>query len=171
MFFPDLLNLRKRQVNNHDIDILDWWLGTRKQNTRKYLNPLQFSIDCKIDFGHAIKLFTICVLDSNIKLLSVRYVVRCPNCLDVIEKQENLLNVTCYNGKSCGSCGNRLYIESLIDTSDVYFTLLKKPQENMTHDIPLGLNRGKSESLHGSQIKEIIKEDEDLGRLFSCLST
>lgn len=172
MFFPDLLNLRKRQVSKHDIDILDWWLGTRKANTRKYLNPLQFSIDCNIDLSHALKLFTICTLDSSVNLLSVRYVVRCPICTDLLDKQEKFLDLSKLSEKRCGNCGAQLKASILSDITEVYFTLLKTKEENKTSEIklPVGVGMGKPGSLQGSNIKKIINQDDDLGRLFSCLN-
>lgn len=171
MFFPDLLNLKKRQVSDHDIEVLDWWLGTRRANTRKYLNPLQFSIDCRVDIDHAMKLFTICVLDSYIQLLTVRYVLKCPNCDSVLDKQLMTFDPSSLNGKRCCNCGYHLNKKELTDASEIYFTLLKTPEPIIKNisDAPFGVDKGNTSSLQGSMLRDIVNKDDDLGRLFSCL--
>lgn len=150
MFFQDLTNLRKRQISKYDIDILDWWLGTRKQNHKKYLNPLQFSIDCKIDAAYALNLFSICVLDENVKLLSVRYIIRCQICESVLYQQTDVLNSNNVNGK-CGECGSISDIQLLVDNAEIYFTLLKKPEylSNKSFENPIGVSLGKLQACKG----------------------
>lgn len=165
MYFPPLSNLRKKQVNNHDIELLDWWLGTRRANTRKYLNPLQFSLDCRIDADYALKLFSLCALDESIDLLSVRYVSRCPNCNTVVSKQEHNF-IPSIN--RCFECGFSLGTDMLKDGVEVYFSLKQSPQDNVLIDNILGADSGNAPSLQGANVRASASNDNDLCGLFSC---
>lgn len=144
MFFQDLMNLKKRQISTHDIEMLDWWLGTRKPNHRKYLNPLQFSIDCRIDVSHALNLFSICVLDKSIQLLSVRYVSRCAFCESILSQQSEYMDIKKVR-KKCYECGSQNDERFLKENSEIFFTLLKQPDLNTT-SLPAGLSLGKHQA-------------------------
>lgn len=167
MYFPLLSNLKKRQISNHDIELLDWWLGTRRANVRKYLNPLQFSLDCRIDGDYSLKLFTLCAFDESIDLLSVRYVSRCPNCKTVLSRQEREFIPSL---SRCFECGHSLDNEMLKDGVEIYFSLKQAPIENPTLKdvVPVGAGLGNAESLQGSDIRNSMSNDNDLCGLFSC---
>jgi predicted RNA-binding Zn-ribbon protein involved in translation (DUF1610 family) len=162
------MNLKKKQISNHEIEIFDWWLGTRKSNVRKYLNPLQFSIDCSMNFDNSLKLFTFSTLEETINLLSIRYVSRCYNCNDVLSRQEDFFDVKKVS-KICPNCGERNLEEIIKDNVEIYFSLNELPRE-ISDPItqPIGIGSGKAESLQGSMIKPTIDSNDDLSRLFSC---
>jgi Family of unknown function (DUF5939) len=170
MFFPPLSNLRKRQISEYEVDILDWWLGTRKKTTLKYLNPLQFSIDCNIDVEHAIKLFSYCTLEDSIDIFEIRYVSRCPNCKTVLKKQEGYFTLS-KNTLTCPECGLKTEAKVLKDEVEVYFSLTVSASEFGNRERkPVGVPVGKAESLQGSMIKSTINNSNtDLGGLFACI--
>ncbi|MEK4024435.1 hypothetical protein [Sporosarcina sp. FSL W7-1283] len=170
MYFPSLKNLKKRQVSDHDIDIFDWWLATRKPNTRHYLNPLQFSIDCNIDSSYSLELFSYCTYEESISLFSVRYVARCPVCQTVLLKHNNVLNKSKIP-KQCYECGSNLAEDIVVDHLDVYFSLLKFPERPLAHTSPpVGVGKDNVQTLQGAQIIEKINGNEVIGKLFSCLN-
>ncbi|PQD97092.1 hypothetical protein CYL18_04245 [Pradoshia eiseniae] len=167
MYYPLLSNLRRKQINNHDIDLLDWWLGTRRANTRRHLNPLQFSLDCKIDTDHSIRLFSLCALDENLGLLSVRYVSRCPNCDTVLSTQEQEFVPKI---RDCYECGGKYNQDILKDKVEIYFSLNCAPQENIMkkEEVPIGGGQGKAVSLQGLMVRNMLETNDELSGLFEC---
>lgn len=126
MFFPCLSNLKRAKFPEQSIKLLDWWLGTRRQNTRKYINPLQFSIDCNIDIEHTLKLFSHSTYDPQIQLLRQKYVYYCPYCAHRVstnfkENEESILR--------CNNCEKPISTETLKDSTEIFFELLKAPKD------------------------------------------
>lgn len=170
MFFPCLDNLKKGKFPKQSIEMLDWWLGTRRQNTLNSLNPLQFSLDCEIDVQHSLKLFSHCVFDTEIKLLSRKYIVYCPSCSHKVFKSDNLISEMDY---LCNNCGTKITANVLPDYTELTFELLKaaQPIESNYPDVPpTGVSMGKAQSLRVSDMNTYIeKDDDDTRRLFDCL--
>lgn len=79
MFFPILIAMRNYQINEVLYNKLDAWLGTRRQSTKNFLSPMQFSIDSGIVEEDALNLFALCT-QPDINLLAIRCMVECPVC-------------------------------------------------------------------------------------------
>ena len=60
MYFQDLSIMKNYQINDYLIKKLDVWMGTRRRATWRFLNPIQFSIDCSIDLDTALMMFSLC---------------------------------------------------------------------------------------------------------------
>ena len=170
MFFPCLENLRRAKFPQQSIELFDWWLGTRRQNTIHNLNPLQFSLDCNIDFQHALKIFSRCVFDSEISILSRKLTIICPNCSNDIQKTEGSIDK---KKLECVNCGTKVTELLLPDCTIISFKLLKSPEKELEghplDDIPNGSSRGNVPSLRVSEIQNKIESDEDIRRLVDCL--
>lgn len=79
MYFPILNTLTRYRIDDFISNKLDVWLGTRRRAVRKFLSPIQFSLDSEIDEDTAISLFVICT-GRDIGLLKQRYSIECPHC-------------------------------------------------------------------------------------------
>lgn len=126
MYFPVLENLKTKKFYEQDILLLDRWLGSRPKNTWKYLNPLQFALDCSINEELATNLFVSCTIDENIDLFEVRLLIKCPNCENVVAKEIGLL-ISGLEEDICAECFEELDWEILKDETEVYFSLKKQP--------------------------------------------
>ncbi|MDF2903009.1 MAG: hypothetical protein K0S25_647 [Bacillus sp. (in: firmicutes)] len=160
MFFPCLNNLKKAKFPDKSVDILDWWLGTRRSNTLKTINPLQFSIDCDISLEHTLDLFTAGVYRFDVKLLKPRYIIDCPICshkiVDSYIEPKNL-------ELTCKECGFKLNENVIRESTEIYFILLKKPR-NINFDNNSALYKGnnfskKAASLRMSDIEKSSSSD------------
>lgn len=137
MYFPVLEDLKR--VNKIEIDLLDWWVGTRKKNTWKYLNPLQFSVDCGISDETALNLFVECTLQEDVKLFEVRTLLRCPQCRTVISKENGTFNIENKFPNKCSDCRESIDYELLKDDIEIYFSLLVPPSPTtISKHMPLG---------------------------------
>jgi DNA-directed RNA polymerase subunit RPC12/RpoP len=124
MFFPCLSNLKKAKFPEKSIEIFDWWLGTRRANTLKTINPIQFSIDCDISLEHTLQLFSAGVYRFDIKLMKPRYITNCPVCSHKIidnYSKPNTIELT------CSECGFKLNENIIRESTEIYFVLLKQP--------------------------------------------
>ncbi|GLI83473.1 hypothetical protein ANABIO32_11660 [Rossellomorea marisflavi] len=161
MFYPKLKNLKKERIPDYSIDKLDWWLGTRRQNTRKFVNPLQFSLDCNIDINHALKLFSYCTFGQEVKLLRKKYVTLCPICEHRIATnyQEPVKK-----GIRCNNCETDIPNEYFVDHISIFFELLESPRDYIP-DIELESESiiKKAPSLRVSEV--MGNTDEDIRRL------
>lgn len=165
MFFPCLESLKKGKFPEQSVDIYDWWLGTRRKNTYKSLNPLQFSNDCRIDMNHAIQLFSYCVFDEKIKLLQRRYTLYCPICdHKVLSTIESIPNKSVI----CKNCSTEINPILLSDHITITFELLQSPQLIQDSTTPIGINSGNVYGLRVSHLQELAKEDDDIRRLYDC---
>ena len=124
MFFPCLENLKKEKFPEQSIALFDWWLGTRRQNNLKSLNPLQFSLDCNINIEHSLQLFAYSVFDQKINLLKQKFKLFCPACEHKVEPydQQNAKGYTCQN------CSAKISIDLLPDYTELTFELLRSPE-------------------------------------------
>ncbi|MGG0188246.1 hypothetical protein [Bacillus rhizoplanae] len=170
MFFPCLESLKKAKFPEQSVEMLDWWLGTRRQNTLNSLNPLQFSLDCEIDIQHALKLFSHCVFDSEIELLRRKYTVYCPNCSHKVFKSDDRIVA---ENLICPNCCTKIVANILPDSTELTFELLKaaKVIESDSPDFSMRVaNRGKAQGLRVSDEDTYNNEDnEEIRRLFDCL--
>ncbi|MCC6082750.1 hypothetical protein [Bacillus thuringiensis] len=170
MFFPCLDNLKKVKFPKQSVELFDWWLGTRRQNTLSSLNPLQFSLDCEIDIQHSLKLFSHCVFDPEIELLRRKYTVYCPSCSHKVFKSDERI---AQKEVICQNCGTKITANLLPDSTELTFELLKAAQaiESESLDFqPRGGSGGKAQGLRVSDMDRYIDEDDsDTRRLFDCL--
>jgi predicted RNA-binding Zn-ribbon protein involved in translation (DUF1610 family) len=170
MFFPCLENLRKAKFPQQSIDLFDWWLGTRRQNTLHNLNPLQFSLDCNLDLQHSLKIFSHCVFDPEIALLSRNLSVVCPNCGKTIQKTKESIDK---KRLKCTNCGTVVSETLLSDCTIISFELLKLPERPLEghplETIPNGVFRGNAPSLRVSDLQKNSEGDDDIRRLIDCL--
>lgn len=163
MYFQDLDHLKK--FNRHDVLELDHWIATRRKNTWKYLNPLQFSLDKNINESIALDLFLACTLDIN--LFEVRTIARCPECSTVLFKKAgyNILNT---KDIYCPECYTFIPKDFLDDEIEIYFSLLKEPLP--TNDKPSGITENakkKANTLSMSKIRELSPSQEAIEKLLS----
>ena len=122
MYYPCLENLRRAKFPNQSIELLDWWLGTRRQNTKKSINPLQFSLDCEIDIEHTLRLFSKCTYDPQIKLFKKRYVTYCPYCDHRIRTSSEELEHT---PLQCSNCGMSISNDIIIHQTELLFEIIR----------------------------------------------
>lgn len=115
--------MRNYRINEVLFNKLDAWLGTRRQATKKFLNPYQFSIDSGINEEDALNLFALCT-QSEIDLLAMRCMVECPICghrLGTYGIKDKVPESFC-----CEEC------TSVLKESDTeksfWFSLLKEPE-------------------------------------------
>ncbi|WP_157764264.1 hypothetical protein [Paenibacillus riograndensis] len=169
MFFPCLENLKRERFPEQSIEIFDWWLGTRRQNTLRNLNPLQFSLDCKIDVQHSLQLFSQSVYNNKIKLLQKHVTLICPLCTHKISGPIEYLDLS--KKYSCKNCGTVIPSSLIEDNSVVSFELLQSPESSNTQDSTStpGLNSGNAPSLRVSDIQSYVQDDEDIRRLYDNL--
>lgn len=166
MYFPVLENLKTNKVNPRDIELLDWWVGTRKKNTWKYLNPLQYSLDCGINHETAISLFALCTLEEDISLFQVRSVTRCPNCKEVVAKEYDSVCPTNFPSL-CEECGEILLEEELKNETEVYFSLQVDPvPPKITPSAPLWGKKEVAQKLKLTDLKELSSSQSALNKLF-----
>lgn len=168
MYFPCLENLKKARFPEQSIELFDWWLATRRKNTLRSLNPLQFSLDCNINTEHALKLFSHSVFDEDIALLRRKFEVICPVCSHTVHRDFDYLDKKDYQ---CPNCGNRVSTQLLDDNTEIRFELLQAPAKNVqAHPAdPIGAPRGNAPSLRASDIDRIGSDDDDVRRLFSYM--
>lgn len=149
-----LEDLKKYQFSKPDIDMLTWWLQTRKRNTWKYLNPLQYSVDCNINIEIALNLFLTCSLYDDVKVFDVRAVARCPNCNSVISKTKDSLSVVSIP-EECEECSMSIEESFMDEYVEIYFSLIADPlPPSSTPNLPMGVNKVKSNPLTLDQIKK-----------------
>lgn len=127
MFFPCLEDLKSVKYPEQTIELFDWWLGSRKKNSLRTLNPLQFSLDSGIDNSIALSLFSHCVYDRKINLFKIRVVYYCPICNHRMisgkeEVQETFL--------ICRNCESAISEEILKERLEIYFELIKQPENS-----------------------------------------
>lgn len=156
MYFPTLSILRNyHQVDSFIINKLDSWLGTRRQAARKFLNPIQFSIDTDLDEELSILLFANCT-NPRIDVLKQRYVAECPNC--------NKILGTYYSPQEvpfklyCAECNSNVHLS--FDDIIIWFELTRLPEmlpeESITGStMQQGNNLGNGSSLRTSRITQI----------------
>ena len=151
MYFPILNTMRNHGFEELIVNKLDDWLGTRRVAIRKFLNPLQFSIDTDIDSEKALSAFAVCT-NNDIGLLQAKYRVECPQCDQPVR--------TCYAPKEipmfikCKNCDRQYRVDENCIT--IWFELLKPPQSPAYHHYAADFeqeisNRGKLvafESVH-----------------------
>lgn len=151
--------MKKAKFPPQSIELFDWWLGTRRKNTIKSLNPLQFSLDCEIDIRHALSIFSHCVYDKDIKLLKQKAKINCPSCSHRITNKNG-------NNYICNNCGYIIAPEILNDSTEIVFELLKEPTGEFVHP-PMVVDKGKAKSLRISYIKQ-FDDDDGIRRLYDC---
>ncbi|TYS18483.1 hypothetical protein FZC78_02790 [Rossellomorea vietnamensis] len=154
MYFPTLNILKNyHQIDNFVISKLDSWLGTRRQAVRKFLTPLQFSIDTDIDEEYSISLFAICT-DPKIKVLQEKYIVECPHDNTILGVYTSAHEVP--HRILCNECNQ--YIDVSLNNLVIWFELIQSPQlpqQNGKKDISRGNDiRGKAGGLRPARIKK-----------------
>lgn len=122
MYFPTLDIMKHYQIDEILIKKLDLWLGTRRKATKKYLSPLQFSIDCDIDEETSMGLFVLCI-ENAVHLLKQRYTIEC-RCGRIIGDYESVIEIPM--SYHCIEC-NREY-ETTMDMIVIWFELLVDSQ-------------------------------------------
>jgi hypothetical protein len=122
---------------------LDCWLGTRRLATRKFLNPLNFSIDTGIDAEVAMYIFALCT-QTNINILKVKYVVECRNCNHICGKYYSTGDIP--RKISCSDCGISIDVNE--DDIKIWFELIQEPE---AHPFP-------------TTMKNVIEGVYDLGK-------
>ncbi|MCE4092797.1 hypothetical protein ABE112_27420 [Priestia aryabhattai] len=144
MFYPCLENLKKK-FSNQTVDLFDWWLGTRRSNVRKNINPLQFSLDCDIDIEYTLKLFSYSTFDPSIQLFKRKFVTYCPFCDHRVITQYDEPNFE--NSIECRNCGVTIPSDMYKTNTELYFELLISPNHNQDQDIPpIGANQKKQKA-------------------------
>lgn len=147
MYFPILSTMSRYQIDSFLMNKLDIWLGTRRKAVRKYLSPLQFSLDCEIDEDISISLFSICTMQE-ISLLDEYYVVECENCNNrILGTFTQVSDIP--NEIYCGECDRNIEVTKY--NLLIWFKLLKEPQEQPYNEYSRGL----------------IKKVNSLGRTFA----
>lgn len=135
--------------------MLQWWLGTRKRNTWKYLNPLQYSIDCNINIDTALNIFFTCAHYGDVKTFAVRTISRCPNCESIVAKEFNTIALNNLP-EFCEECGCFLEAKFVKNDSEVYFSLIVDPLPPSPTPIrPMGVQLKASEPLTFNRVKEV----------------
>lgn len=138
MFFPSLENLKKHdsQISDLEIKTFDSWLGTRPEYTWEYLNPLQFSIDCKFSNERSLNLFLASTHFKDIKLFNVRFVYKCPNCASplIVEYDNPIANL---KDNYCEDCERGINSRRLKESSTVYFSLQQEPVPPKSPPFPI----------------------------------
>ncbi len=152
MSLNHLKNLKNYQFSKPDIDMLQWWLQTRKRNTWNYLNPLQYSIDCNINIETAIGLFLTCTHHKDVKTFDVRSVAKCPNCDSVITVENGCIEITDFPS-FCSECCLPIE-ETLMDNfTEIVFQLVVDPIPPVfTPNPPTGVNTIRAEALTSSKL-------------------
>lgn len=164
MFFPCLEVLKKERVPEPTVNIFDWWLGTRRQNTLSSLNPLQFALDCGIRAEEALKIFSYSVFDQRISLLRRRFIVYCPACNHKVKSLFDPPQENC----TCPNCCAKIPVGILDDCTEIKFELLKAPQDSDNSFLPpRGIESGKAPSLRISSSREF--EESEIRRLFDMM--
>jgi len=127
MFFPCLVNLEMERFPRPTIELLDWWLGTRKKNSVKSLNPLQFSIDTGIDNSISLSMFSHCVYNKGLNLLKIRYVYYCPICDHRMVTASESINESFLVCRNCEMLISKKVLEDLVE---ILFVLIKEPRSS-----------------------------------------
>ncbi|TQS00037.1 hypothetical protein FKV70_04815 [Paenibacillus ottowii] len=167
MFFPCLENLKRAKFPDQSIQLYDWWLGTRRQNTLQHLNPLQFSLDCGIDIRHSLQLFSQSVYNADLNLLKKRVTLVCPICNHRVAGPDEHLNLN--SNFVCKNCGTTIPYSLVEDNLVVTFELIQSPNtQALDNDFPIGNNAGNASSLRLSDIQE-YSDDDDIRRLFELM--
>ncbi|PIC65379.1 hypothetical protein CSV79_01800 [Sporosarcina sp. P13] len=136
-----LENLNNYRFSKQDIDMLIWWIQTRKRNTWNYLNPLQYSVDCNINIETAIELFLTCTHYSDVKVFDVRSIAKCPNCDSIISTEENCIMITDLP-KNCNECGLHIQPDFMDNFTDIIFKLIVDPfPPELTPTPPIGVSK------------------------------
>ena len=171
MFYPCLNNLKKAKFPKQSIDLLDWWLGTRRQNTIKNINPLQFSLDCNINIEHTLKLFSYCTFSPDISLFKRKYVIYCPVCDHRI--------ITYYAGTEkcseyrCQNCSTVVTESILPRQTELLFELTMSPQylDDMYEEdrVVVGASSKKANGLRVVDIQEHSNEEIRRLNIFDVL--
>ncbi|MCG7435530.1 hypothetical protein [Lysinibacillus fusiformis] len=157
MYFPVLEDLKK--VNKLEVDLLDWWVGTRKKNTWNYLNPLQFSVDCGVSEETAFNLFAECTLQEDVKLFEVRTILRCPQCNKVITREIGKFNMENGFPNNCSECHELIDYEVFKDDIEIYFSLLISPTPTTDFKpMPLGGESKQVDALTFQSAQQISKK-------------
>lgn len=156
MYFPTLNTLKTyHRIDSFIVQKLDSWLGTRRQAVRKFLNPIQFSIDTDIDEDFSILLFANCT-NPNIGVLMQRYVVECSCCnrLIGVYSSPSLVPHNAY----CIECNENIHIS--FNDITIWFELVKIPERlpeqlDMVNLPPAGDASGKAEGLRPSRLQQL----------------
>lgn len=136
-----LKGLNNYRFSQQDIDMLQWWIQTRKRNTWNYLNPLQYSLDCNINIETAIELFLTCTHYPDVKVFDVRSISKCPNCESTISSEEDCIVITEYPN-NCNECGLPIQSDLMDDFTEIVFKLIVDPiPPEFTPIPPIGVNR------------------------------
>jgi hypothetical protein len=168
MYFPILNTMRKFQVDEFLIKKLDVWLGTRRKAVRKFLSPLQFSLDTNIDEDVSMDLFLYCT-EKDLKILKQRFVVTCPVCDRILGVYTLPTDIP--EEIFCAECNHTIKITE--DMITIWFELLVTPQhlpkDSDTKSVVVrndGL--GKNSGLRVEQLKN--SKTEAARRLLSSLN-
>jgi hypothetical protein len=153
MYFPTLNTLKNyHHIDTFIIRMLDTWLGTRRQAIKKFLDPIQFSIDTDIDEELSISLFADCT-HPKINVLKKRYTVECPQCGKVLGVyfNPNEVPITIF----CNECNHNYPVT--FDNIIIWFELIKLPEQSQDVSpkrtlIKEGTQLGKSDGLRPSRI-------------------
>lgn len=168
MFFPNLKHLSEndRSIRKYDIDLFDWWLGTRSRVTWNYLNPLQFSIDCNIRESVALNLFAEGTINEKIQLFEMRSIIRCQNCSTVIAKAYNS-STPKISYSHCPNCEDEIYLGEIKDEVEIYFALKQEPlPPDQSPSVRIGAKKEKASALNLQRAKEFSTEGDSLSKLF-----
>lgn len=165
MFFPCLENLKQEKFHEKSIELLDWWLGTRRQNLLRSLNPLQFSLDCNIDVQHSLLLFSHCVYNDKIKLMKQRITIFCPVCNHKVQSSQGKMENKAYE---CHNCGTKIIASLLEDYIEITFELTQSPTKAVEVNEPVETYQGNAPGLRMSDLGQYAAEDDSIRRLYNC---
>jgi hypothetical protein len=161
MYFPTLNIMKKYKVDEFLIRKLDIWLATRRKAVRKFLSPLQFSLDTDIDEDLSIDLFFICS-EKDLELLKFRTIVKCPNCDRIIGVYEEPTKIP--SSIYCDECNFNIKVNQ--DIVETYFELTQLPMEQVINRDSIVFREGDDGSgkAFGLRVEQIEKSKSDMAR-------
>lgn len=165
MYFPTLSTMKRYKVDDFLIKKLDIWLGTRRKAIRKFLSPLQFSIDTDIQEDVSIDLFFFST-ENHVDVLKQRIVVNCPNCDRILGVYENPNDVPTHT--TCIECNpeENMPIDIDEDMITIWFELTKSAlPQNFEGSSSAGQGGGEGNGL-GLRPKDLIKSRSPMARRY-----
>lgn len=140
MYFPSLQNMKGLNgipnISDPLIDQLDFWLASRRESIKNYLNPYSFSQYSNLSNELSLDLFYLCTT-KEINILRVRF--------DVFINKTNTKLDSFYNineiPESIEDYEHNIEVQITNDDILVYFELIKEPIHTPKLDLPIEMGK------------------------------